>query len=112
MTISKISTLAEHQWPSGMPSAVAVLRGDIAQITLRYGWPYFDDVDGLGSIRQVYLRMPTGRVIVLRQHREDNAAHTEVYTDSNDNLVAALAELSHALGLNQADCEWTHAEDS
>lgn len=106
MTSPQITTLTEYRWPSGLPSAVAVMRGDITQIASRYGWQYIEDVDGLGSIRQIYLQLPTGRVLVLRQHLEENAAHTDVYTDSNDNLTAALGELSYVLGLTEADFEW------
>lgn len=105
------STLAEYRWPGGLPRAIAILGYDPETLAGRLGVRFSEDVDDLDRIKQVYLQLPSGRVVVLRKHAGDPTPGTTVYSDVNDSVGDAVEEVTSALRLQPHELTWVAAAD-
>lgn len=89
--------VADHRFPSGLDWALAVLGVDIAELAGRLGveierW----EEDGLGTARGFFLRLPSGRVILLQQMDyvpESGVAGVTILVDGGEAVHECHADL-------------------
>ena len=105
------SVLDSHKWPGGLARAVAILREDPETLSARLALHFHDDVDDLDRLQQAYLRLPSGRVVVLRRHANHPVPGTPLYSDVNDSVGLALEEVMLSLELQPSDIAWVADED-
>ena len=109
---AQFRVLADHKWTTGVPRAIASLHDDPDRLAKRLRVKFQEDSDDLDRFRQVYLRLPSGRVVVLRRHVRNPVPGTAVYAEAKDSPSDALTELLEATGLSAKDVSWTPPTDT
>lgn len=109
MTGSKqrFQVLSEYSWPSGLARGIAVLAESPDELSARLGIAFLWDEDDLDRLQQAYLRLASGRVVVLRRHAREPNRGTSVYADASDPAEVVIAEILPALSVPRTMVDWT-----
>jgi len=109
-----VTTVSSYKWPSGTDYAVAILSTPVAEIADRIGCELqFWNEDGLGPASGAALKLPSGRIVVLRElkHAQDHFSQRgpDVLADAEDAASSGpddiLKELFQALDFD-SEVEW------
>lgn len=117
----RVHVLPEHRCPSGgdMPLAGLAIRVD--ELARRVGIPLQEwEEDGLGTMRGAVCRLPSGRVVLVRElaHavRHLGTAGPEISVDAGELAVegvdALVAEVRAAFGLEPEELDWVQPAEA
>lgn len=95
------------RWPSGDCRTAAMLGLEPEEIESHFGVAFRRDVDGLDYHRYAWVRLASGRQVLLIRYEGNQFPGTEVLVDARDDRPAALRELLDALGLPDDAVTWT-----
>ena len=118
--MSSIAQVFEHKFPSGLDQTIATLSVSLDDIVARLGMePDSWEEDGLGPSRGVFIRLPSGRIALIRERAKAikhlGVPGPQLVVDAAD-LVAfgvssLLEEAVRALGLSESAVAWKADED-
>lgn len=113
--------IAEYRYPSGMHLPVMTIRIDLRDVAGRLGvtvetW----EEDGLGPACGMFLRLPSGRVVLLRELEHAvkrlGAEGPEVFADVGDlaalDVERLVAEVLDDLDLPREQVAWIASNDA
>jgi hypothetical protein len=119
--MTQITQILEHRFPSGADWDIAGLSVSLDDLAARLGielqgW----DEDGLGAARGTFIRLPSGRIVLIRELAHV-AKHlgwrgTDIVADAGD-LVALgvgplIDEVVSVFGLSDGVIAWAAGEDA
>jgi hypothetical protein len=100
------------RWPSGRERAAALLRESVQALEQRLSITFFDNRDDLDRFVEFPLRLGSGRLALLMKYDNDPyVGGPTVWIDLNDDVRAALEELSQALELEADAFDWVAPQD-
>jgi hypothetical protein len=115
-----IEQIFEHRFPSGLALPIAVLAVSLDDVATRFcialqSW----DEDGLGAARGMLMRLPSGKIILIRElaHmvKHMGSPGPDIIADGGDVLSfgvdALVAEVVLALGLSERAVAWNGGEE-
>lgn len=105
----RVQVLSEYSWPSGIAQGIAVLMESPDELATRLGIGFQWDQDDLDRLQQAYLRLASGRVVVLRRHAREPNRGTSVYADASDHAAEAVAEVLATLEVPGNKVDWIAA---
>ena len=105
MTPEKFTQVRALQWPNGPERAAGHVAMSPGAIAIRSGLSFEAQRDDLDELLLAGLRMASGRQILLvsRPDPDFESYGLDVYVDPLDDGIAAMRELSEALGLQTGD---------
>jgi hypothetical protein len=112
--MSSTAPVFEHKFPSGLGQTIAVLSVSFDDIAARFGEPLSWDDDGLGPARGVVVRLPSGRIVLIKELafaiKYQGAPGPQLVVDGAA-LVAfgvdgLLQEALRALGISESAVAW------
>lgn len=118
--MSTIEKIFGHRFPSGSAWPIAVLTVNLDDILARFRMGPENWVeDGLGPARGVVIRLPSGRVVLIREleHAINHlgASGPDLSVDGADvvsaGVSALVGEVVSALGLSESAVAWKASED-
>lgn len=102
----RCEVLSDGAWPSGDQRTAGTLRVDLPSLSERLGAEFQPGSDDLGPFRQIGLRLPSGRLVLLIRYDAEPAAGPTVWIDAEDDPFSAVGELCDCLRLGAAEVEW------
>jgi hypothetical protein len=90
--MSVLSFPTEERWPTAGVE-VAVVDTTIDSLAEALGTPVLSGEDNLGPTREVLLKLPSGRLVLLLEYPEDSRSEVGIQVDLTDDPAAALREL-------------------
>ena len=120
-TMKQITQVLEHRFPSGFDWGIAGLSVSLDDLAARFGvdlqgW----DEDGLGPARGAFIRLPSGRVVLIRElahvAKHYSWCGIDVIADAGD-LVASgvcplIDEVVSAFGISDGMIAWAAGEEA
>lgn len=119
--MKQITQIVEHRYPSGGEWAIAGLSVSLDDLAAQLGLDLqsWDD-DGLGPARGAFIRLPSGRVVLV-QELAHAAKHlgwrgTDVIADAGDVVTLGVRplidEVVSACGLSKEAIGWAAGEEA
>lgn len=95
------------RWPSGDCRSVAMLGLEPQELQAHLSITFLRDIDDLDYHLYAWLRLASGRQVLLLRYEGNQYPGTEALVDVGDNPSTALRELLDALELTDATVTWT-----
>ncbi len=89
-----------NEWPSGDSKPIAVLPGEPAELSARFGLLFDRRVDDLGPYRLAAVDLHNGTQAWISRHDDDPNPGSVVFVDASLDVKRALTRLAKLFGLS------------